>query len=275
MVHLQSGHYLFNLVLGRPRRASLVITAHDVHGLHTTRRRPPRWPYRRGMRRADGVIIHSAALRSAVVAQGVDPRRVHVVPRAAPPLTEESADADESTILFFGHIWPYKGLEHLIAAEPAISRRVPAVRIVIAGQGEELTRYRRNMATPERFEIHNRFVSREDRTALFRRASVVVLPYVEATTSAVIPIAYLHRKPVVATSVGGLVDAVDDGQTGYLVPSADHGALADALVRLLLDRDLRRRFGDAGRRKLETEHAPEFVGRRALEVYERRSRATD
>jgi glycosyltransferase involved in cell wall biosynthesis len=270
VIHVQQGHYAFNLLLGRLGGVPLVLTAHEVMDRRRARMAPhrvPQWPYTLGLRRADRVIVHGEAVRAEVVAKGVDPSRVHVLPRAAPRLSRETGDADGTTILLFGRIWPYKGLEYLVAAEPAISRRVPDVKIVIAGEGEKLARYRRSMAHPERFEVHDRFVSREEREQLFRRAGVVVLPYVDASTSAVIPIAYAHRKPVVVTSVGGLPGDVEDGRTGLVVPPRDPAALAKALVRLLLDDGMRRELGDAGRRKLEVEQAPELVGRRALEIY--------
>jgi glycosyltransferase involved in cell wall biosynthesis len=97
---------------------------------------------------------------------------------------------------------------------------------------------------------------------------VVVLPYVEATQSGVIPVAYSFGKPVVATTVGGLPAQVDDGKTGYLVPPRDERALADAVVRLLCNRDLRRQLGANGKRKVTAECSPEIVARNTLAVYQ-------
>ena len=144
---------------------------------------------------------------------------------------------------------------------------MPRVRIVIAGEGEEMTRYRRLMAHPERFAIHDRWISDDERSQLFARASVVVLPYVEASQSGVVPIAYAHGKAVVASRVGGLPEAVEDGRTGLLVPPGDPAALARALARVLTDPGLRRALGEAGRRKLARECAPEAVAQRTLAIY--------
>ncbi len=69
--------------------------------------------------------------------------------------------------------------------------------------------YRQAMADPDRFEVHNHFISEAELAALFSRAAVVVLPYREATQSAVVVLAYTFGKPVVATNVGGLADQVD------------------------------------------------------------------
>lgn len=270
VVHLQQGHHLLNLLLGRLRRYPLVVTIHEPtepgHPRHGPRR-PPQISLNLGFRRANGVIIHGEALRPRVVGRGVEPAVIHRIPRPAPRVGGAAGREEFPTVLFFGRIWPYKGLEYLIQAEPLIAASIPTVRTVIAGQGEDLRRYRGLMRNPERFDVLNHFVSREERSQLFARASVVVLPYVYASTSAVIPIAYLHQKPVVVTSVGGLAEDVDAGRIGLVVPPRDHVALAAALTRILRDDGLRHELGRAGRRKLDMECAPDLVARRTLHVY--------
>jgi glycosyltransferase involved in cell wall biosynthesis len=62
--------------------------------------------------------------------------------------------------------------------------------------------------------------------------------------------AMAHARPVVASSVGGLLDLVADGETGIHVPPGDVAALRDGLQRLLADRELRRRLGEAGRERV-------------------------
>jgi type III pantothenate kinase len=75
-------------------------------------------------------------------------------------------------------------------------------------------------------------------------------------------------RPVVATSVGGLVDAVEDGVTGLLVPPRDPGALRRALERLLGDRELRARLGAAARAKAERELSFDAAASALLAVYD-------
>ena len=113
----------------------------------------------------------------------------------------------------------------------------------------------------------NAVQTQKEVSQLFRQANVVVLPYIEATQSGVVPVAYTFGKPVVATTVGGLPEQVEHEQTGLLVPPRDERALADAVVRLLKDRDLRHRMGQNGKRKLEREWNPEVVARRTRVVY--------
>jgi len=112
------------------------------------------------------------------------------------------------------------------------------------------------MVHPDRFIVHNEFIS-EDRAAdYFQRASVVVLPYIEASQSGVIPMAYSAAKPVVATTVGGLPEIVEDAAPATSWLPGMRPQLADAVTRLLLDAQLRRRLGENGKRKMEAECSP-------------------
>ena len=119
------------------------------------------------------------------------------------------------------------------------------------------------------FIVHNEYISHDKRTELFQRASIVALPYIDASQSGVIPVAYTHAKPVVATAVGSLPEMVDHGRTGYVVPPRDEQALADAIVRLLRDKDLRRQLGANGKHKVNTECSPGVVAEQTLAVYQR------
>src|SRR5437868_5764195 len=145
----------------------------------------------------------------------------------------------------------------------------PGTWILIAGQGEDFERYRRMMKNPERFLVDNEYISELRAQEYFQRASVVVLPYIEASQSGVIPLAYSAGKPVVATEVGGLPEMVEHGRTGLLVPPRDAAQLADAVVRLLLDRKLRRRMGMCGKAKIAEECSPELVAQKTIDVYRR------
>jgi glycosyltransferase involved in cell wall biosynthesis len=274
VIHLQNGHLWFNITLPLLKRYPLVITIHDPKR-HLGDRESGKTPWLKmiwdfGHRRADRLVVHGSQLKQVVVDElGFRSEIVHVISMIAPDASQAQGDSqeDDHQILFFGRIWGYKGLEYLIRAESSITAQVPAARIVIAGRGEDFTRYRRLMIHPERFSIHNEYVSHEKRNELFRHASVVVLPYIDASQSAIIPIAYAFGKPVVATTVGGLPELVDHGLTGFLVPPRDERALADALVRLLRDKPLRQRLGANGKHKAETELSPDTVARQTLAIY--------
>jgi len=273
-VHYQGFHLWFDLALPLWHRYPLVCTVHDFRP-HPGDKLSQKTPFCAEMfvrRHADQLIVHSQHVRSLMVQQlNGSGENISLMPHiqigqeCSSPVVQE----DERLILFFGRIWEYKGLEYLIRAEPLISARVPDVRIMVAGQGEDFSRYARLMVHPERFIVHNEFISEERTAEYFRRASVVVLPYIEASQSGVIPLAYSAAKPVVATTVGGLPEMVEDGRTGYLVAPRDTTNLADRLVRLLLEPTLRRQMGANAKRKIEEECSPEVIAQKTMDVYHR------
>ena len=275
-VHFQHGHMWFNLALPLIGRTPLVITIHDPrhHSGDPEASRVPQRIMDFGYHRADEVIVHGEQLKQVCVDDLHLPAdRVHVVPHIT--LGDETAQShvheQPNTILFFGRIWEYKGLEYLIKAEPLITEQVPDAHIVIAGRGEDFDRYTQMMVHPDRFTVYNEYVPDERRAELFQQASVIALPYTDASQSGVIPVAYTFGKPVVATTVGGLPEAVDEGETGLLVAPRDERALADAIIKLLKDPDLRHRMGQNARRKNEAEWAPEVVAAQTKAVYEQAS----
>jgi glycosyltransferase involved in cell wall biosynthesis len=274
VVHFQNGHLWFNLAMPLLRCYPLVLTVHDPrhHTGDRSSRKTPQWVMDFGFRRADRLIVHGEVLKRQVAgAVGIPARRIDVIPHIAigRPHVVPHAVEEPDTVLFFGRIWDYKGLSYLIEAEPLVSREMPDVRIVIAGEGDEFERYRRMMVHPDRFIVHNHYISASMMAELFAQASIVVLPYTEATQSGVIPVAYSFAKPVVATRTGALPEMVDEGATGLLVPPRNARALASAVMKLLREPALRRAMGEAGRRKLDAECSPEVVARQTLAVYRR------
>jgi glycosyltransferase involved in cell wall biosynthesis len=272
VVHLQQGHLWFNLILPLLRNHLLVITVHDVrhHLGDRGAMNTPQAIMDFGFRRAAKLITHTERLKAMMLAaHRISPDRVHVIPHIILGDDTEQAHIpeDDNMILFFGRIWKYKGLEYLIQAEPLITAKIPSAKIVIAGHGEDFDPYRAMMTQAHHFIVHNEYISDYKRTELFRRAAVVVLPYIEASQSGVIPLAYTFRKPVVATTVGGLPEQVEDGRTGYLVSPADPRALADAILKLLQDPEHRRELGANGKRKIHTEWCAAVVAGKTVDVY--------
>lgn len=272
VIHLQHGHLWFNLTLLLLGRYPLVLTVHDPrhHLGDRSSQTVPQPVLDAGFRRADRIIVHAEPMIKPMVEEiGIARERIRVVPLIQLGDEHLSPDATEieGTVLWFGRIWAYKGLDQFIRCQPEVSRRVPSARFVIAGEGEDMSHYYELMADPAAFTVHNQYVSEEMRARLFRESSVIALPYLEATQSGVVMNAASYAKPVIATSVGGLVEQIEDGVTGRLIAPNDTAALTDAIVALLQDRTLRESLGRAAHEKLCREHDGHSIATATMRVY--------
>jgi glycosyltransferase involved in cell wall biosynthesis len=196
-------------------------------------RRAPRL-FRPLLRRARLVLCPSQAL--ADDARSLGAREVRVVP-AGVDLPENVAEPEEPPhVLYVGRLSEEKGVQDLLDATEGMAR-------VVVGDGPL------RGAVPDAVG----FVGPSMLGPYYERASIVACPSRREGYGVVAREAMAHGRPVVATAVGGLVDAVEDGVTGVLVPPRDPPALRSALERLLGDPGLRRRLGEAAREKARAE----------------------
>ncbi|MFN2468579.1 MAG: glycosyltransferase family 4 protein [Gaiellaceae bacterium] len=211
-----------------------VFTAHDVLG-------------RRGERSAAlwrdvcnavaRVVVHSRRAVDELAAAGVARERVVRIPHASftGPSAAARASPNGRTLLFFGLVRDYKGLDVLVRALPD----VPGARLVVAGDAldpvEPVRRLAAELGVAERVEWRLGFVPEAEVAALMGRASAVVLPYRRADSSGVLATALGHGRPAVVSDVGGLGETVADFAAGRVVPPGDPAALAEACRSLLDD----------------------------------------
>lgn len=257
IIHTQDlGDYRIYLALLMLRKTALVNTVHDAtsHPGYIVKAVPRRLKNKlRGM--ADKLIVHGENIKSQLHEQGYKPNKVAVVQHGSYTFYKKWAskvDEEPSTVLMFGKIHEYKGIKYLIEAEPLISARIPDVKIAIVGAGPYWQKLEPLIQNPERFELNIKTVMDEEIADIFQHATVVVLPYVEASQSGVLNIAYAFGKPVVVTNVGSLPEIVENGVTGLIVPPGDPVQLADAIVKLLENADLRKAMGAKGYERATT-----------------------
>jgi len=107
-------------------------------------------------------------------------------------------------------------------------------RLIIAGEFyDSVDKYReliQEYGIDERVQIDNRYVPNEEVPRVFREADVLILPYVGASQSGVARIALSNGLPVIASQVGGLAEAIEEGVTGLLFPCGDSNELANRIV---------------------------------------------
>ncbi len=217
------------------------------------------------------VIVHGSKLKSILVNNGFIKNKVFVIPHGDYSYFtkwKKETKTIGKTILFFGLIRDYKGLEYLIKAEPLIKYSIPDVKIIIAGDGN-FEKYKGSIINLNNYEIYNRFILDEEVAELFQRSSIVVLPYTNGSQSGIIPIAYAFKKPVIVTNVGSIPDVVENNVTGYVVPPRDSEALANAIIKLLKDDKLRENMGENAYRKMKADLSWDAVAEKTIEVYKK------
>jgi glycosyltransferase involved in cell wall biosynthesis len=157
-----------------------------------------------------------------------------------------------------------KGLGHLLEA----AALVPEALFVLAGEGPE----RRALETQsQQMGLGDRVVllgQREDIPDLLAASDLFALPSLNESLGVSILEAMAASRPVVATAIGGIGEAVADGETGLLVPPGDPVALAGAIRRLLSDPSLALRMGAAGKVRVQRDFSAETMLRRVTEVYD-------
>jgi glycosyltransferase involved in cell wall biosynthesis len=153
-------------------------------------------------------------------------------------LAKKTLGLNGPVMLFFGFVRQYKGLEYLLRAMPEVLRNVQVKLLIVGEFWEDKEPY---LKTIEELELQgdvvvvDRYVPNEEVGLYFSAADVVVLPYVDATQSAIVSLAYAFGKPVITTHVGGLPEVVRNGETGLVVPPRDDKALAEAIVRFFAE----------------------------------------
>ena len=225
----------------------------------------------------DAVVAHSehgaARLRDEV---GLPAERVRVIPHGAfdyltrlpeeKPLPEELGGAEGPVVLSFGLLRPYKGLENLLEAFGEVGG---GAELWIVGNPRMSVEPLHELAalTGAKVRFVTRFVEDAEIPAIFRRADVVALPYLDAEHSGVLYTGLAFGKPMVVSAVGGFPEVADTG-AARLVPPGDTGALAAALRELIDDEAARAELAAAARAAAAGPYSWDEAARLTLALYE-------
>jgi glycosyltransferase involved in cell wall biosynthesis len=232
----------------------IVLTAHNVNTAERDAR--DSWLNRLTLRiqyqLADHIFVHTERMKSELVGSfGVDAAKATVIPfginDAVPETGLHPAAArrrlgiqeGEKTLLFFGNIAPYKGLEYLVAAFEQVAAGDPAYRLIVAGPPKEgfeeyVSNIRRMLGEGycrARALARIDYVPDDEVEVYFKAADVLVLPYTHIFQSGVLVLGYRFGVPVLASNVGSLRDDILEGKTGLVCKPADSADLARAIER--------------------------------------------
>lgn len=277
LLHVQeTNEFWYDLTLLFNKMPPLVTTIHDVFRHPGDRGTTPGSEYTRriAFARSQQLIVHAEVLKDAMVKQfHVPQQRVNVLPHGELGsmyqrlASQKDVVREPYTLLFYGRIWPYKGLKYLIEAMPLIAEQIPEVKLIIAGRGENIEQYFSNGCEEKRYEILNRYIPSEEVADLFQRSTATILPYIESSQSGVAAIAYATGTPVIASKIGGLGEMIRDEKDGLLVPPGDIRALADAIIRLLSDRQLQQQLRTAALVRCQEDLNWSKIAAKTVEVY--------
>lgn len=218
----------------------------------------------------DVAFVLGETARRALVETWPISAPVHIIPHGDEGLLASSlppADTTGQVALAFGIITRYKGTDTLCEAWPLVLQKLPDAQLVIAGAADtdiDKQQLREQISKLDRVRLDLGYVAAPNVSKYFAQARCVVLPYKRSSQSGVAHLAHSFARPVVASRVGDIPDAVDDGISGLLVPPEDPAALADALIRLLSDPQEARRMGDAGAAALSSRASWDEVATRLL-----------
>jgi glycosyltransferase involved in cell wall biosynthesis len=194
---------------------------------------------------------------------------VAVVPNSVPlPALPDPSLAEPQRVLFLGRLEAAKGVFELLLAGAQLAPRFPLLRLVFGGEGDAqaLRRRARELGMDERIELPG-WLAPDERDAELARAGVFCLPsHAEGLPMAMLE-AMAARKAVVATSVGGIPEALRDGDNGLLVPPRDDQALAAALAAVMGDPALRDRLAGRARASIEQHYSTEVVCGQLSAIY--------
>jgi glycosyltransferase involved in cell wall biosynthesis len=240
-------------------------------------------------RLADHIFVHTERMKRELIESfGADEWRVTVIPYGinnAVPITSVSvSDAKrrlgiregEKTLLFFGWIAPYKGVEYLVAALRNLLARQENYRLVIAGGPKNCEEYWKGIreaisgeVDAGRILLRAEFIPDEETEVYFKAADVLVLPYRHIYQSGILFLGYSFGLPVLAADVGSLKDDIVEGKTGFIFRPEDSADLTKTLERyfaseLYADLDNRRQ---QIRDYVTERHSWDIVGRVTMDVY--------
>lgn len=229
--------------------ASSIVVLHDpiAHSGDRNKRALQVFGETKLLKEAKEIVVLSDVFVDYVEQQYNKHGKVHKIPMGTTQVYGQLAHKikaltyphDKVNFLFFGTISKYKGIEVLLQAYQKVIQTVDNTSLTIAGSGD-FSPYADFLPEDQEVRVVNRWIANEEVESFFADDSVVVvLPYLDATQSGVIPIAVAYERPMIISDTGGLVEQAQSYNTGILVKAGDVTALAQQMIEIAQNPSLR------------------------------------
>jgi len=200
--------------------------------------------------------------------------------------TRSSEQGDDLSVLFVGRLEKRKGVHVLIKSIPHVLSETPNVNFYIIGRdtfvtaekssfiGNEKESFKEKLIVgiPECYRKNVHFldyIEDEKLSEYYDSCDIFVAPSLYESFGLIYIEAMSHAKPVVGCGVGGVPEVIQDGETGLLVPPDDPKALANAIIKLTKDREIRGTFGRNGLKHVEKHFTRELMAQNTVKAYEK------
>jgi glycosyltransferase involved in cell wall biosynthesis len=208
------------------------------------------------------------ASKITIVPNGVDPEKFKPI-KNSENIRRQFGLGNGLNVLFVGSLIPRKGVIYLVNAAKVIVDSQPNTKFIIVGDGPlkyELKDSVKAVNLSKNFKFMGS-IKEEQLTALYNCADVFVLPSIQEGQGIVTLEAQSSAKPVVAFDIGGVKEAVRNGETGLLVEAGNTDALAEGLLKILTDAQLRAKMGANGRQFIMRNFTWDICARKMLKIY--------
>lgn len=208
---------------------------------------------------ANTIIVPSMAYKTKLSKMHVNPNRLQVIPYGIDTKKFQNKngeafkakyDLQESkVILSVGRLNYQKGFQYLIKAMPTVLQQIPNAKLVLVGEGEQLSYLRQltKSLSLEKIIVFTGAINQTEIPYAYAAADIFVLPSLFESFGISLIEAQAAGKPVVGTRVGGIPETFKDGETGFLVEPGDVEQLEEVIIRILSDSDIAKELGRKGK----------------------------
>lgn len=197
------------------------------------------------------VIANSSATKNDLVNNFfVNPKKIKVVYNSIDTPEDIQATINSKKITFAGRIHPSKGIDTLIKAMAVVVKKYPEVKLDIVGaflKGETIKKY---LVLTKELDLENHinflgWKSKPELLQCFKNSYFTVVPSVSEAFGYVVIESFSVKTPVIGSNTGGIAEIIRDGKDGFLFTPRDHKELAEKMMHLLSDNQLRERFSES------------------------------